>query len=303
MTSAVRGPILVAAAERELESTLRSAGCLAGYLARRVHVVSVLHASPVLQWGAAPPAFDDHSDADTAKALGRLIEHTLEKIFGATPDWTVDVLRGDPARTLATVARAEGASLVLMGVGCHRPIDRLLGAETTLATIRQADCPVLVLANELHGPPSTVVVGTDFSPTSANAVRHAIPLLSRGAILIFAHVCQPLNVHTVFESDRYRRLLPARFCRYIATLELPSSITVRQEILEGHAAERLLDLAEVVRADLVVVGRHGRAALERLLVGRDATRVLRATTRSVLVVPEQAIAPCAAQQNLMEVTA
>lgn len=291
-TIAGTGPILVAAGERALESTLRSAGCLAGYLSRRVHVVSVLHASPVLQWSGAPHGFDDRSELDRAKALGGVIEHTLDKIFGARPDWTVDVLRGDPARTLTGAARGEGASLIVMGIGRTRPLDRLFGSESTLATIRLSDCPVLVLAGELHAPPSTVVVGTDFSATSANAVRHALPLLSRRATLIFAHVWQPMNVDTVRESDEtYRRQLPARFCRFIATLDLPSSITVRQEILEGYAAERVLDLAEAVRADLVVVGRHGRAALERLLIGSVATRVVRGTTRSVLVAPEQVMVP------------
>ena len=285
------GPILVAAADRGAEPVLRTAAWLASFLARRVKLVSVLHTAPVIHWAGAPPEISVETDVERAQALRGLLDGTLRRIFGRHPDWQVDVVRGDPARLIASAARECGASLIVMGLGRHRPIDRLLGAETTLATVRTAEAPVLALCGEMHRPPEKVVIATDFSATCANAVRQVLPLLSPHATLVFAHVWQSSQMEAEFANDdEYRRQLPARFCRFIATLQLPTSITVRQEILEGSTAERVLDLADIVMADLIVAGRHGRGALERLLVGSVATRLLRGSTRSVFLTPETSVA-------------
>ncbi len=268
-------PIVVAAGGRQLEPTLRTAALMAQHLGRRVKAVSVLHGE---------------TTAERASALARLLDDTLARVFGARPDWDVHVVPGDPARMIAEHARAAGAALIVTGIGRPHPIDRLLGAETALAIVRVASCPVLAVTHELRKPPRSVVIATDFSATSASAVQSVLPLLDRAPTLTFVHVWTPSSHESGMERDeRYRSQLPARFCRFIATLELPSSVSVRQEILEGHTAERVLDLAEMVDADLVVLGRHGRGSVERLVVGSVATRVLRGTTRAVFVVPEVAV--------------
>lgn len=290
-------PIVVAAGGRELDALLRSASRLGEHLSRRVRLVSVLHAG-----GASSPREPDNGQ-ERARSLGPMLDDTLTRIFGARPDWDADVVVGDPARVVGASARTAGASLIVAGIGRHHPIDRLLGAETTLAIVRVAPCPVLALSREMHDVPRQVVVATDFSATCAEAVRAVLPLLGAAASLVFVHVWQPSAMESALERDEsYRSQLPARFCRFIASLELPSSITVRQEILEGHIAERVLDLAEAIEADLVVLGRHGRGAVERLLVGSVATRVLRGTTRSVLVVPEVAVAASNGARSAGEVT-
>ncbi|NMM10878.1 MAG: universal stress protein [Polaromonas sp.] len=64
-------------------------------------------------------------------------------------------------------------------------------------------------------------------------------------------------------------------------------IAVTGSIVEGHAIYRgILETAEAVKADLVVMGSHGRHGLERLVLGSVTAQVLSHAHFSVLVVRE-----------------
>jgi nucleotide-binding universal stress UspA family protein len=54
-------------------------------------------------------------------------------------------------------------------------------------------------------------------------------------------------------------------------------------IESGGAAEGIVEAARVGRADLIAMASHGRGGLERALLGSVADKVLRATTRPVLI--------------------
>jgi nucleotide-binding universal stress UspA family protein len=53
----------------------------------------------------------------------------------------------------------------------------------------------------------------------------------------------------------------------------------------GAVAEEILNQADVLNADLIVMGRHGHGAMYNLLVGSATKGVLKHSTRPVLLVP------------------
>jgi nucleotide-binding universal stress UspA family protein len=53
----------------------------------------------------------------------------------------------------------------------------------------------------------------------------------------------------------------------------------------GAVAEEILDLADELNADLIVMGTHGHGAMYNLLVGSATKGVLKHSTRPVLLVP------------------
>jgi nucleotide-binding universal stress UspA family protein len=57
-------------------------------------------------------------------------------------------------------------------------------------------------------------------------------------------------------------------------------------VLQGDPREMLIEEARSERADLVVVGSHGRTGLDRLLMGSVASHVVTHAPCSVLVVKE-----------------
>lgn len=62
-------------------------------------------------------------------------------------------------------------------------------------------------------------------------------------------------------------------------------VAASSSVVEGHAVYRaILDAAEAVNADLIVMGSHGRHGLEKLILGSVTAQVLSHAHLSVLVV-------------------
>lgn len=204
------------------------------------------------------------------------------------PSWPIAVLTGSPARVLAGEAERRGASLIVMGIGRHNPLDRLFGTETTLATLRESRVPVLAVGPEFPAVPSRAVVGLDFSVASRQAARLALHLLAPGGHLTLVHV-RPRFEHPSADWQawdvEYGRTLPPLFDQVRAQLHVPDGIRVDTVAVRGDPAPALLAFAQQANADLVAVGTQRHSPLERLVVGSVATRVLRTVRVGVLAVP------------------
>ena len=91
-------------------------------------------------------------------------------------------------------------------------------------------------------------------------------------------------------NEAYAASLPARFERVRHLLAVPNGVTVKHEVREGKVAEHILTFADARHADVIVAGRHGLSAIERLFVGSVTTTLLHGTTCSLLVAPEPPLA-------------
>jgi nucleotide-binding universal stress UspA family protein len=283
------GPIIAAVGGVDPESVLRAARIIAPASAAGVMAVSVLPPLPVSIPGEAawmiPTGYEEERYAESKAELAK----RLDTFGGAAATWERKVVRGSPAIALADLAREQKAALLVVGIGRHRPLDRIFGAETALRTIQRAPCPVLVVHPDFEGPFHDVVIATDFSPASVAAARAVIPMLSPAATMHLVHAWQPsgsIDPNKEAADEAYAKSLPESFHRFTDLLDLPSGVTVKTVIREGWPAERVLDYAKAHRADLVTAGRHGRSLMQRLLVGSQTSAMVRAAERSLLVAPE-----------------
>jgi len=138
-----------------------------------------------------------------------------------------------------------------------------------------------------------ILFPTDFSPGSDLAARYAADLASQyGAELIVVHVFfdviegtswyapqVPLHdlSHEVEESAR--RQLDAFCSRNFQGME-----KMRSHLIKGMADQEILKAAEAEKADLIVIGTHGRTGLNRVLFGSTAEKVVRRADCPVLSV-------------------
>jgi nucleotide-binding universal stress UspA family protein len=135
-------------------------------------------------------------------------------------------------------------------------------------------------------PIKTIVHPTDFSEHSDYALRVACALArDYGARLVVAHVMSlrmynspevgPLVPEpAVIEDELRERLHSLR----------PSdpAVAVEYRLCRGDAATEIIALAQEVKADLIVMGTHGRTGVGRLLLGSVAEAVLRRAPCPVL---------------------
>ena len=100
----------------------------------------------------------------------------------------------------------------------------------------------------------TIVVGTDTSSAADLAVEDAARLArDRGAELLVLYVKSDGDVRAVVDPDR--AVDPQTHLRRLAGRFPGVSITTRIE--DGDAASRIVDVAEEVRADTIVLGNRG----------------------------------------------
>ena len=299
-----KGPVMVAVGA-DGAHVLRTVAALAPVIGERIHVYSVVEPLPVEILSSEPilipPSFDEGRRAER-------LEHVTAQVAdaaGAGHRWHVDVDHGDAGTEIVRHSRQLDASLIVMGRGRHKPIDRLIGGETTLRVIRRVSCPVLAVAEPLEHPPREIVVATDFSAESAVAAQSAIALLQPGATMRLVHVWEPSDSsdHALIAIEaQYAASLAERFERLIAALDVPAGVEVTFEARQGKTVPQLLECAESHGADMVVAGRHGLSRLARLFVGSVTTALVRAASCAVLVTPEAGFAQLDRWQRVLDGT-
>ena len=286
------GPILVALGGGDVTGVLHTAQLFQSTAVGGMLAVTVLQPTAPYLAGDYPTLISPQFDQE--RALSRHAE--LKREIRCVPDsanWETRVEFGDPSYELAALARVRHSPLIVMGIGRRRPIDRWLGVGTAIRTIRRAPCPVLAVSATVSVPFREAVVTMDFSMASISAAMAAVPLLATSAVLHLVHVWEPnMFEHERIQAlnDQYTAMLPAKFERVRELLAVPPGVTVKYEVREGNVAEHILTFAEANHADVIVAGRHGINAFERLFVGSVTTMLLHGTMCSALIAPEPAIA-------------
>jgi nucleotide-binding universal stress UspA family protein len=142
------------------------------------------------------------------------------------------------------------------------------------------------------------IAATDFSPLGDRAVLHALRLASREGkaelhviavgtaegdsirLPVSAGIEKPMSEAEAQEAMRGR----------IADLVGPEASEVQETVerisvylTTGAPAPRVVQLAESLDADLIVLGTHGRTGLKRMLLGSVAEEVLKSAPCTVVV--------------------
>jgi nucleotide-binding universal stress UspA family protein len=206
--------------------------------------------------------------------------------------WPFAIHVGNRVDEIVTYAEHHGASLIVLGLGSHGVIARLLQRETALRVIRAARTPVLAVPSDAWGVPHSVLAAIDFTPSSEQAARAALELLGGEGTLYLTHVTPRIPIP---QGDSRPWGEPAvtdvlgRLEAVARRLEPPPDVQVEFVSLHGEAAQELVAFAEQHRIDLIATGAHGRSRLGRLVLGSVSTKVVRAAHCWVLVVPNLAV--------------
>ena len=214
-----------------------------------------------------------------------------------------DIVEGSTAAAILEKADAMPADLLVMGTHGRSGFERFVLGSVTEKVLRKAASPVLTvpkgLPDVVPAPPvlfKQIVCATDFSDCSMHALNYAISLAKEAdAHLTVVHVIElppdvPREVHeTVLAGPRSLR-------EYIALAEedrrarlkdaIPDAVraycTVDTVLATGSPYREILRVAEEQKAELLVIGIHGRGAVDRLLFGSTAQHLVRQASCPVL---------------------
>jgi nucleotide-binding universal stress UspA family protein len=230
-----------------------------------------------------PPLMDEENRRATLASVARQLRE-----LGAT-EASARAVMGWPSEAVVTAANERNASLIVVGLGHHRAIDRLLGHETAVSIARHATVPVLAVTARCTALPERVLVGIDFTESSRRAAELAARLIQPAGEIVLAHV----PPFAAFQRkgggeswvDVYMTGAEDRLEEERAMLAERTGRRVRALLANGEPGEQLLKLARKMCCDTIAVGAHAQGFVDRVLLGSIATRVLRAASCSVLVAP------------------
>jgi nucleotide-binding universal stress UspA family protein len=238
------------------------------------------------------------------------LRRQLEQLRPAAPGVSVEhrLTPGDPVEEILKTARETGCALIVMGTQGRSGLTRLLMGSVAEQVVRRAPCPVVTERVPLHThipaakgpseavqslaavPMHTLLHPTDFSEPCAAAFRVACALArDQSARVIVLHVGAPpfagpshMPVPLPEPADQ-REKLEQMLHRLQASVP---DVAVDCRIAQGerNAATSIVEVAQRIACDLIVMGTNGRTGLGRALLGSVAELVLRTAPCPVVTV-------------------
>ena len=139
-----------------------------------------------------------------------------------------------------------------------------------------------------------ILFASDFSKSSRKAFTTALSMAKANrATLTILHVILPfmpivpeqyINTATWDQIDRETRRWSQQQLKRLTTKAGKAGVHAIGLLVEGDPAEQITRAARSRRADLLVVGTHGRTGLRKFVIGSVASRVVATASCPVLTV-------------------
>jgi nucleotide-binding universal stress UspA family protein len=230
-------------------------------------------------------------------ALGRRLCAAAVASIGDDPGVPVRTIlcEGEPPDVLLDTAGSGDADLLVLGTYGRRGLSRMLMGSVTAQVISRARADVLVVhrpCQECRGTYRSLLVPYDGSGFSQAALGRACELAAADGATVTALYAIPRYEEMVgfLRTEGISARLAEEAGKIVADaarLGAGCGVTVATAVVEGAAADRVVDAVKQSGFDLVVMGSHGHRGVERALLGSTTERVIVNAPCPVLVVKER----------------
>ncbi|CAN5686003.1 universal stress protein [soil metagenome] len=254
--------------------------------------LSILHVLPE----ALPQKLRASAETEARRQLDRVMRAASKAIAArgrGDVEIASDFCAGQAYVEIIRHARLAGAELIVLGRHGRRPFRDMFLGSTASRVLRVGDVPVLVVSRRPARPYRRPMVAVDLEDTSRAVVDLALRVLGpevSSAVLAHAyHVpfegfmtpgARPGDV-TEFRKE-HLGIARSSLARLIASLG-PCGVAWETSLRRGDPRSVILADAARRRADLLVIGTHGRSGLSHALIGSVAEGILDSATVDVLV--------------------
>lgn len=252
--------------------------------------LTVVYSDPLLfptdVIGPANAMFIAPAPEHEARLRGEAVEQ-VGRVMAGRP-YEVEIAFGQPIPAILETAEERRSDLIVMGTHLRHGWRRALLGSISEGVVHGSRCPVLTAAADEgllgSGVPAVtnVLCPVNFTYVSRDAVHAAARVADAfSANLIVVHISESASVNHHLPNEQTVR-------SWIAP-ELQEIVTYRELIVRDGAAERVLDCADDLGADLLVIGAQHRFFRDTTVLGTTTERLIRFAGCPVLTVPREAV--------------
>lgn len=234
-----------------------------------------------MHMGEYPFGYYVENAAAAKKHVQELLQNYVERHVPPTARVATLVVEDSPARATVMTAEDIRADLIIMGTHGRHGLRRALLGSVTERVLKETDRPVMTVAPQLAPAGAEIKIGTILCPVNFTAIaRQALEQASGlaeafGAELVVLHVSD----HGAPRLDS----IEAQFSSWLDPLARGRT-RYRQVIVFGDPAGSVLEAADRMAADLIVVGAQHKRFRDTTLIGTTTERITRFARRPVLTV-------------------
>ena len=259
--------------------------------------VTIFHVVGVRQPLLPPPSIAEDLPELRPPDVNQVAED-VRRFSGVTADSraNVVVVEGSPVRAILDRAQQLPADLLVMGTHGRGGFEALFLGSVTEKVLRSTHVPVLTVPPPVSRVETviykTILCPLEFSDPSIRALEYALTLAEESGVrLILLHVIELLvDARRFSEVSHFSVLEYHRHLEEDARARLRSAIpaearvwcTPEERVLSGTPYPAILETAQLEKAELIVMGVHGKGALNRRLFGSTTHHVIREARCPVL---------------------
>lgn len=241
---------------RDANLALPYALSIAGRYDSKVYVTHVVDLSPFSTPGPtnALRAIESQAIREAKEAMME-----LSPVFGSVSN-EVLIRKGDVWKEISRIVEEKRIELIVLGTHGREGLSKVIMGSVAEKIFRQAPCPVVTIGPKIHGESDrfahlhSILVPVDFSPASSAAVSLATSLAhTNQARLYLLHVTPVDEGPELTLKEGLRNLIPSN---------VEFSFAPKAILEAGVPSEKILDRAEELAVDLIVLGVKSPAILQ-----------------------------------------
>ncbi|MEW6585358.1 MAG: universal stress protein [Nitrospirota bacterium] len=252
------------------ESAIRESINLAKICSSNLIAVSVVKTNQ--EFDSVLPQFVEKAEQEAIKHLESVKARAMKEGVNCI---SIVSRSEEPYEDIVRHASKNSVDMIIMGTHGRTDMKRLMMGSVTAMVIGHATCNVLVLPLNAKVECKNVLIATDGSKYGEAAASEALGIAKRcGSSLIVISVASS-DAEITSAKDNVNKVSEAAEKEGVKTTSI---------VAGGKPYAAIIETSKQEKADLIVVGSHGRTGLVRLLMGSVTERVIGHAEAAVLVV-------------------
>lgn len=198
---------------------------------------------------------------------------------------------GEPPEVILDVAKGKKADLIVLGTYGRKGLNRLLMGSVTSHVIVNSGIDVLVVkkqCTECTGIYKSILVPFDGSEFSKKALDRACKLskVDGANITVLYVIPRYEEMIEFFRTDSIQQSLfdeAEKIMGEAKKIALPYEVSIAATIQEGHAADKIVEIADKLKNDLIIIGTYGWKGVNKAIMGSTTERVIMNASCPILI--------------------